>query len=264
MMDRASDLQTTMRGIETGLRVEHIATFALEACSPDDEAGSVLDHPSSSAFDQFPVRDDDRIVGVLERPALRDARTVRDRMRPLADGMLVSAGDSLGTLLPLMAAMRYQIVVQHAKVAGLVTRSDLLKLPVRLYAFTMVTHLELLMTDLIDEDFAGTDGWMACLGPSRQAKVIEKLGRIGAARLDPPPLEFTEFCDKRDILRKHRGLKDGFEKDLKEVEELRNSIAHAADYAGTVDDLKTFIARLALVEKWTTRLTSDAVERRAS
>lgn len=264
MNGRASDLQTTMRGIEAGLRVEHIATFSLEACAPDDVADAVLDRARTSTFDQFPVRDGERIIGVLERTELRDGKSVRERMRPLADGMLVSAGDSLGTLLPLMSAMRYQIVVQHAKVAGLVTRSDLLKLPVRLYAFTMITHLELLMTDLIDADFSGTDAWMAHLGKSRRERVADKVNAIGAARLDPPSLEFTDFCDKRDILRKHRELGDRFDKDLKEVEKLRNSIAHAADYAGTVEDLNRFIDRLHLVEVWTARLASDAGERRAS
>src|ERR1700730_2632825 len=58
----------TMRGLEAGLRVHHIAAFDLNTCNIGDALTTVLSDPIFADFDQIPVRNrTQRIVGVLLR-----------------------------------------------------------------------------------------------------------------------------------------------------------------------------------------------------
>jgi predicted transcriptional regulator len=259
MTDRGLDFNTTMQGLENGLRVAEIATFSLKQCSPHDETAAVLDLMQETGFDQIPVRDDGQIVGILEGLDRPSGSFVRDAMRPLNEAMLVSASDSIGTLLPLLHESRYRLVVRHGGIAGIVTQSDLIKLPVRLFAFVQITHLEMLMSERIIEALPSKDQWMALLSECRQGKVNEKIELAKRPRLDPSPLEFTDFCDKRDILRKHLGLGQQFERNMKEVEELRNTLAHAGDYGQCLEDLQRFMCRLEVAKIWIGRLESSNV-----
>jgi CBS domain-containing protein len=58
----------TMRGLEAGLRVQHIAAFDLKTCRVEDSVSEVMADGDLTDFDQIPVRDDGgRVVGVLTR-----------------------------------------------------------------------------------------------------------------------------------------------------------------------------------------------------
>ena len=75
---------------------------------------------------------------------------------------------------------------------------------------------------------------------------------------DPDPIEMTDFCDKRDIVKKRFRLGNGFEGDLKQVEDLRNTLAHSGDY-GEIKALEAFLVRLKLAEKWVSELGKMAI-----
>jgi hypothetical protein len=65
-------------------------------------------------------------------------------------------------------------------------------------------------------------------------------------------LTCTDFCDKRTILK--RVLKDapkGFNKDLEQIEELRNSVFHAGEYAQNQRELAIFVDRFKSARRWT-------------
>jgi hypothetical protein len=55
----------TMKGLETRLTVGDNASYALLSCDADDDAGDVLALTDLLPFDCIPVRDGDRIIGVL-------------------------------------------------------------------------------------------------------------------------------------------------------------------------------------------------------
>jgi len=52
-------------------------------------------------------------------------------------------------MLPLLKKHPYRLVLVGTAIKGVVTCSGLAKAPVRLLAFTLVSHLEMVMTDLI-------------------------------------------------------------------------------------------------------------------
>lgn len=138
------------------------------------------------------------------------------------------------------------------------TSSDVHKLPVRLLAFALVTHLEMTMTAVITRD-STNDDWMGLLNEKRRAKVAIKFQELRTENFDPPLIEVTDFCDKRDVLLK-RGIlsvpsKAKAKKDFERIEALRNSVAHAAAYAQSEEQLAEFVDLLLLTETWIGRLS---------
>ena len=118
--------------------------------------------------------------------------------------VFASAAKPLKGFIPLLTRTPYRLVVRGSRIEGIVTRGDVHKLPVRLLVLALVTHLEMTMAELIRRTSVGDD-WFTCLGKARQKKVEEKLNRLQDDKVDPPPPELTEFCDKRDVLKK-KGL----------------------------------------------------------
>lgn len=155
----------------------------------------------------------------------------------------------------LAAAFPYKLVVSDSGINGIATRSDLLKLPVRLLAFAFVAHLETIMADVINMQ-CGADhhAWLSVLSFGRQRKVFEKQQMLKAQRMEPPLLELTDLCDKRDIIRRMCHAPEAFYHDMRNIEQLRNALSHAAafikDKAGAVE----FAATLELTEKWINHL----------
>lgn len=241
----------TMRGLETGLMVAHIACFNLRTCEVFEDAKIVLSKPELNDYDQIPVLCDSRVVGVLERASNPHSGQVQEHMRTLQETLLVSAEGPLMSFIRVADKSLYRLVVRTTEICGIVTRSDLLKLPVRLLVFGMITHLESLMADLIREECHGDNQkWLKYLSEGRQKKIMDKQAWLKKQKADPELLELTEFCDKRDIVRKLRGLKSEFVKDLKEVESLRNSLFHAGEFTPDDDGVRIFVKSLMKIELW--------------
>jgi hypothetical protein len=255
-------LAATKAALEHGLRVRDITTYELEVCAPSDDLSSVLTDECLKAFDCIPVRDGAAIIGYVWR-ADGDHGLVRERMRQITESMLVSADMPLTTFLPLFAGASHRLVLDGTAIRGIVTWSDLQKLPVRLLAFSLVTHLEMAMALAIHELFQRDEEWLAILKTPRQQGITDKLKERQRSGLEPPLLELTDFCDKRTILKKRLQLGGQFEADLKRIEEVRNVTAHAGSYAETPDAVRQFVLDLQRAEYWIAELSRTDVARKA-
>ena len=234
-------LQLTMEGLESGLHVAHIATFELVTCEETVPPEEVFADPRYKPYDYIPVRKEGRIVAVLERP--------ESKRRLLDDTILVSARTPLTRFIEHVMESPYRLVVDEGGITGIVTWSDLQKLPVRLLVFTLITHLEMIMAELIRQHLK-QDEWILLLSENRRKKLLEKQEKLKKESLDPPLLELTDFCDKRTIIKKHFKAGRRFEKEFKDIEKLRNRIAHAASFAGSPEGVKAFVDRYRLIEHW--------------
>jgi CBS domain-containing protein len=246
----------TLAGLARGLHVRHIATFNIISCSPDEETSNVLNNYPE--FDQIPVKEGDRIIGVLERIIVENPQKVFENMRILDDSVIVAAELPLEHFLPLMADQPfYSLVLDGAQIQGIVTRSDLLKLPVRLLAFTLATSMETMMKDVVSHKLPIDENWFGYLSPGRQEKILARQAEFEERRMDPPLLDLTDYCDKYTILLKHFGLGKQFKSDLVKIEELRNSIAHGRSYADDEPGLKNFIFTLERAQYWINYLNEE-------
>jgi hypothetical protein len=257
-MGRLDDdiLRATMTGLESGRRVLHIAATPLQLRESSDSAAQVLREPSLKDYDRIPVIENGRMVGVLERsPGVLDGCCGK-HMRRLDESILISAEEPLAKLLPLLQHSPYRLVLRGPEIQGIVTRSDIAKLPVRVLAFTLITHLEMVMAELIGTRCPSEEQWLLLLSAGRRQKLDEKREKSREENLNLPLLELTDFCDKRTIVKKLLKLSNDFEESLVDIEKLRNTLAHAGDYAQDADGLRDFLDRFRLTQKWIDELSA--------
>lgn len=238
----SEDLDRVLERLERSLQVDLIATYQPRTCTAIDRSLKVLQTPELASFDQFPVREGDRVIGVLERGQQRQDCSVRDVMRSLDDAILIAASTGILSYIKLATASSYHLVVYENRICGIVTPSDLLKLPVRILLFTVITHLESIMASSIQRSLPD-DSWLIHLSPGRQDKLDETYEELLAERRDPDRLQLTQLCDKREILATgllESNQRDDFKRDLQLLEDLRNDVMHSKNYvpnAGRLSDL---------------------------
>lgn len=250
----------TMSGLEKGLQVIHITTPTAQLlCSQyDEDIETVLARPDLKQFDQIPIIEQEAIIGLLKRrKCSEDAKGIaRDHMQKLGETILVSADTPLLKFIQNDSLDR--IVIGGTNICGLVTRSDLLKLPVFLLGFALVMHVETLMLNMIRN--AGIDEkiWLIWLQSNRRGDIQKRFAQLTSHRSDPEMLELTYFSDKSKILEQLAALEEYSSHlpdkscidQLVEIKLLRNTIAHTGNTSDSDDILQKFIDRLRIAHKW--------------
>lgn len=243
-----------MEGLEQGLQVSHIATFPIKTCRPDQEITDVLGR--FPTFDQIPVKQDGKIIGVLERFKPTPTGRVDTVMRSLYDAHLVEASEPLLKFLPRMEQVGfYSLVLSGRKIDGIVTRSDALKLPVRLLVYARIAHLEEILTEILrNEKDLKQETWVKWIPEAHRKSIQKRLADLKQEQSDPYALDLANFDDKRKIYNKFFKPKQLFDAD-EGIVKLRNQVAHVLDYASDEENLVVFLKRLKKVDEWIDRLT---------
>ena len=250
----ASEFHRAFEAMDSSFQVRLIGTFGSDLVYAPASANAsewlANNHPD---FDQFPVRNELETVGILVRRADHGRKTVGEAMLPLRENLIVSAEMPIAALIPELRENHFRLILRGGRLDGLVTQSDLLKLPVRLVLFGLITHLEQAMARVIARRWPN-DSWLPELRPERRRKVEEKQRRLQRRRLNPALLELTEFVDKGflciALLDGERGHR---RRTLEELRELRNHIAHAADFldvTGGRESVIAFVDRFENAEQW--------------
>ena len=263
-----TDSSELFSSIEEGLTVRLIATFKPRVCGVGDDLRAVIDREDLQQFDYVPVKDGDRTVGLLHRSAQRDSepKLVGEVMDPLHEGILISSDSGILSYIERAGGHPCQLVLHDGRLDGLVTLSDLQKLPVRPALFLLVTHVELLMAEWIRGREPSEDKLVSMLSPKRRDKANREWNRLRNNNLAIDRLTATQFCDKRDLLLKlefvsGKKQKAGAKKDLENVEQLlRNPVAHAGDFA--LDEKKALevVSTVRTARHWIGRL-EDAIRK---
>jgi hypothetical protein len=268
----------TMETFQRGLTVRLISTdrSAFETCASDEALAAVVDRNRRHDFDYLPVTepisDNDgkraRIVGLLEIDTYMHGQSepqglVRQQMRPLLEENLIGADASILTFVRHADSQPCRLVISGSEISGLVSLSDLQRLPVRAALFGMVTHLEIVMAGAIRAEFGTSDDWMGRLLPDQRRQVAKKV--VKAKENDAyvhDMLLFTQFSDKVTVIKERQNLRwdrGEFEDQLHQIQDLRNDLAHAKDYAVTRNLAKKVCETVRLIEAWTNRLMDGVV-----
>ncbi len=251
---QTSELDLTRHGLENGLRVRHIMTEKPITVIEDQDIEEIRQSKKFKGFDHLPVRDTSgQIIGRLDQHNMSGSGTVREAMVPLTGDMLVSADQSLAHFLPTMRKHSCRLVVEGEGISAIVTRSDLQKMPVRLLAFSLVSHLEQLMFEeielLYDDD---EEQSLDCLDPAVAKRVRGLWSSAKVRGLDLGCLEYTDFGHKVGILSGtvNAKLTSDFEGEVSSVKELRNDVAHRKEYMASTDKLNEFLDSIRTCNKW--------------
>ena len=269
----ADEFAITVRGLEGGLQVQHIATMSPRTINAGEAIEGVLQDPDLLDFDYIPVIQDNFIVEVIERYDESGTKLDQPQRAPLTSAMLVSGSLPLAAFVPLMRQRRYWLVVQETGATGIVTRSDVLKLPIRLYAFSLVIHLETVMASLIRLLYPdGHQRWLAGLSEKRRAAIESEHKELKARRENLTWLELTYFTDKTLILIDEKSVAnreihsnlspewtapEGLRETLWTIKDWRNDVAHPKNYAANDNTITGFLQTLEDAEKWIAVLQRD-------
>lgn len=231
---------------QDGLPVRLIATprSSFKTCRADEDLARVVERNAES-FDYFPVVDaaegaQETIIGLIDLVPFMHGETpqgmVKDRMRRISEDSLIGADASILAFVMGADRHRCRLVVSGSEISGLVSLSDLQRLPVRAALFAMITHAEITMASAIRREFNGSDAWIERLSPGRQSTINEEKKKSTTEDTFVDSLLFTQFADKTTIIRKSPLFKESkaaFETEMKVVQKLRDQLAHANDYAST-------------------------------
>lgn len=166
---------------------------------------------------------------------------VRDHRDALSEEVLIGADVSILDFIKTGDKRPCRLAVSGAGIVGLVTLSDLQKLPVRAVLFALVTGLEITMSEAIRRHFQHKDSWLTCLSEGRRVKINTEIAKSRTDDGFVDSLLFTQFCDKVDIIRKSFALlsdKKDVRAHLKEIQGLRDNLAHANEYAASPDQAR--------------------------
>jgi len=240
-----------MTRLEEALSVGQIATFNFITCDADSDPQTALDQYPD--FDQIPVQKEGKVVGVLERGKLQQP-TAAETMRPLVVDMLVAAEEPLSRFIPcLLEQPYYRLVLNGQELNGIVTRSDLLKLPVRLWAFARVTHLELILATVIS---AHCPHWFELLEKKEQKHIKSLYNRLQKKRIEPALLEVSGFEHKYKVVSTLMDPDGTFIDDMAAIKDLRDDLAHAKDFAADEEALQNFLGCLQTADYWISELSN--------
>jgi hypothetical protein len=137
-------------------------------------------------------------------------------------------------VLEVLKESGFAFVLVGSKVAGIVTRADLNKPPVRVYLFGLVSLLEMHLSFWIRSVY-GEESWQAHLSKKRLEKAMQVQQHRRKQNQNPYLAQCIQFCDKRDLVVRLKDVREklklGSAKDaatfLQHVERLRNGLAHS-------------------------------------
>lgn len=249
------DSNLLFSSVEEGLTVRLMTTFEPNCCDVDDNLAEVVDRQDLREFDYVPVKERDEVVGLLHRAEhdTEDATgRVREAMRQLRGDLIISADAGILSYIEDAHERPCRLVLSGSRLDGIVTLSDLQRLPVRPAIFLLITHLELLMSDWIRQHCQSEREWLEKLGDGRPKEIEKQWTKLQANDLAIDKLTATHFSDKYKLVMKLGSFEDPeeSENELFRVKELRNRVAHAGDYALTQETARETIEVVGLTRKW--------------
>jgi CBS domain-containing protein len=234
------DQDLTLERIERSMPVRLIATFDnLITATTDEPSIDALDKVNKHRFDYLPVRRsiDGPIIGILSADRLRDnsrGHHVDQVFEPLGPSDLISSDTSLLQFVWSADQQPRRLVLEATEIRGIVTLSDIQKLPVRISLFSLFIHFELLLTEHLRQSLRDKNP-LEFVTPRRRDGVSKKWKAFIADDLEHDIFSAMDICDKRDVAEKLKILgksAKSIASSISNIERfLRNPIAHGADYA---------------------------------
>lgn len=236
--------QEDFHHLHAGLTVRMIATRRDQfVCCTSRSSLRTVAMMNVEKFDHMPVVDEvsgsQHVVGVVRLSNFFDSPApdvaVGGAMDALGEQHLIGAEASILSFMTDADQRPFRFLVSHDGIVGLVSLSDLQWLPVRATLFGLVTGLEMAMTDAILREDPEQARWRTLMSAKRRLDMEDRISKARSKGGIVNELLFTEFCDKREILRKsvfyEHPRRNWLAQALKRIEELRNKLAHANDYA---------------------------------
>jgi predicted transcriptional regulator len=282
--EKSSDavFRSTLQQLEDEFTVAMIATLSAQSFDVETPLVEVSAVMLEKDYSQILAQKAGAVVGIVEDRAIPQDVTglhVGDVMKPMSSDLIVPANLSLRRLITILArsSPRYRLVSQRTGEVGIVTRTDLLDLPVRLLLFSYIAHLESLFEAVILK-YSEDDTWIELLArepddvsdEAREALGRRSVGSKGRDKLlsdwhkrsergDTPYLiQLTQFPQKWYVVHQLRRPGARFLDDMADIQwYFRNIVVHAGDYVPTEESVVRLERRLTSCEQWIAHFAKD-------
>ncbi|HEL4297657.1 TPA: hypothetical protein UM674_001609 [Stenotrophomonas maltophilia] len=193
------------------------------------------------------------VIGFVERDSLTHGE-VRDHLCALSMAAAIPNTTNVVCLLQQLQRSPFVFVENDSVVDAILTWADINKPIVRIYIFGLISLLEMHLSFWVASTYRD-DQWKAVLRDRRVlAAVAVQEGRRRFGQ-ELPLIQCLQLCDKRDLVLQSEALRQLFglnsknsgEKFFKNVEALRNSLAHSQYdivVGGAWGEMLSLIARI--------------------
>jgi hypothetical protein len=206
---------------------------SLDADQPVSAASALM---AASGTPILGLRRDGRVEGYVRRVDLTETGTCEQVWRPVSTDQVLDNSAPLSAMVQVLTRHEYAFVRMLGQIGGVLAREDIQKPIGRMWLFGMVTLVELMFVERIRERWPN-GAWQALLSPGRLDKARLLQGERERRGQPAELLECLQLSDKAVILMEEPDLlvelgfrsKRAAEANLKELESLRNHIAHTQD-----------------------------------
>jgi hypothetical protein len=190
-------------------------------------------------FDAAGVRVNGAVRGLVLRSELVGGSCF-DHLHELDPTLVVPAEEPLATVIVRLGASPQVLVTAFGAVAGIITRADLQKPPVRMWLFGLLMMVEDLLGAALHRSYP-QESWRGHLSEARLARALALQAERNRRRESLTLVDCLSFGDKWWILSKHEPFRETVgwrsrgeaRERMKELETLRNQLAHGHDVVAT-------------------------------
>ncbi len=195
---------------------------------------------ANKAFNYFKqsvasIRINGRVQGYIKQQTLK-GEVCGDNMRHYTVDQVIKGTDSLSDVIHILTRHDFCFVSIFGEVTAVITREDINKPQVRMWLFGLVTMIETALTQLIERVYPD-NSWMDVLSDGRMEKMQSIWQERKRRNLHCKLIDCLQFSDKAGIIISDKTslTQMGFEtgkqakKIIKELESLRNHLAHSQD-----------------------------------
>lgn len=221
---------------EDGITVESICE-QLYCVARSADSNDIARKLRAFDFDVAGIAQDDMspVDGYIRREDLTYG-TCGDNALTFRETDLISDSTPLVEVLSALRTSPHRFVLDGLRISSIVTRADLQKPPIRVLIFGLITLLEMNLSHLISALYPD-NSWQQHLSNARLETAHTLMKQRKERNEELELFDCLQFCDKRDLLKKHEKARKilGFSSEenavqrLKLIEWLRDRVAHAQD-----------------------------------
>jgi hypothetical protein len=206
--------------------------FSFDTIIPSHEVSAFMEREHLHVVG---IRSEGRMIGFVRQDDL-DTKLCGDNMRSFKSGQILSGESTIADLIQVLTRHSYCFISVLDSVAGIIMREDFNKPVARMWLFGLVTIIEMYLTETV-KDIHGDNGWQSLMTKNRLDKASSLYNERRRRNQNTDLIDCLQLSDKLHILLQNPSFMEqlGFassrsgKKGAREIESLRNNLAHAQD-----------------------------------